>query len=134
MNSTDLVGSQASAVEEVSVVMEIAVKERQVIVAAARKRETFSTPELGAAAFTTVSLGVKSYREGKAYFWDKEQRKPTEADASWAGRWEARSKKRGKPNQVAGWRGEDQGSTLTPEAYQKLGGPWINGRDPAENA
>jgi predicted dehydrogenase len=99
-----------------------------------RKRETMSTPELGAAAFTTVALGVKSYREGKALFWDKEQRKPTEADASWAGRWEARSKKRGKPNQVAGWRGEDQGSTLQPEPYQKLGGPWVKGRDPAENA
>jgi predicted dehydrogenase len=100
----------------------------------ARKRETFSTPELGAAAFTTVSLGVKSYREGKALFWDKEQRKPTEADASWAGRWEARSKKRGKPNQIAGWQGDDKGSTLQAEAYQKLGGPWINGQDPAGSA
>jgi hypothetical protein len=97
-----------------------------------RKRETLSTPELGAAAFTTVSLGVKSYREGKALFWDKEQRKPTEADASWAGRWEARSKKQGKPNQITGWQGGDSGSTLQPEDYQALAGPWVNGKDPAE--
>ncbi|HEY1375515.1 MAG TPA: Gfo/Idh/MocA family oxidoreductase [Gemmataceae bacterium] len=99
-----------------------------------RQRATFSPPELGAAAFTTVSLGVKSYREGKALFWDKEQRKPTEADASWASRWEARSKKHGKPNQIAGWHGDEKGSTITPEDYQKLGGPWINGKDPAGSA
>jgi predicted dehydrogenase len=99
-----------------------------------RKRETMSTPELGAAAFTTVSLGVKSYREGKALFWDKEQRKPIDADPSWASRWEARSKKHGKPNQVAGWHADEKGSTITPEDYQKLGGPWVNGRDPAESA
>ena len=51
------------------------------------KRETLCPPELGAAAFTTVAMGVKSYREGKAFFWDKEARKPVEADASWASRW-----------------------------------------------
>jgi predicted dehydrogenase len=99
-----------------------------------RKRETLSTPELGAAAFTTVTMGVKSYREGKALFWDKEQRKPIDADASWASRWEARSKKHGLPNQIAGWHGGEKGSTLHAEDYQKLGGPWINGRDPAANA
>jgi predicted dehydrogenase len=98
-----------------------------------RRRETFSTPELGAAAFTTVALGVKSYREGKALFWDKEQRKPVPADASWANRWEARSKKHGKPNQIIGWQGGDKGSTLQPEDYQKLAGPWIDGKDPAES-
>ena len=53
---------------------------------------TLSTPELGAAAFTTVALGVQSYRTGKVLFWDKEARKPVEADASWAKRLEARSK------------------------------------------
>src|SRR5262249_14329433 len=37
-----------------------------------KKRETLSTPELGAAAFTTVALGVQSYRTGKVLFWDKE--------------------------------------------------------------
>src|SRR5207245_8615437 len=35
-------------------------------------KDTFSTPALGAAAFTTVAMGVKSYREGRALFWDKE--------------------------------------------------------------
>ena len=98
-----------------------------------RQRATLSTPELGAAAFTTVTMGVKSYREGKALFWDKEQRKPIDADASWATRWEARSKQRGKPNQVPGWRRGEEGSTLHAEDYQKLGGPWIDGRDPAGN-
>ena len=57
--------------------------------------------------------------------------KPT---PSWAARWEARSKKHGKPNQIAGWHGDEKGSTLHAEDYQKLGGPWIHGQDPAEKA
>jgi len=96
-----------------------------------RKRETLSTPELGAAAFSTVNMGAQSYRFGKAFFWDKEARKPVDADASWASNWEKRSKERGKPNQIMGWKGGDKGSTLTPPDYQKLEGPWINGVDPA---
>ena len=39
------------------------------------KRETLCPPELRAAAFTTVAMGMKSYREGKAFFWDKNERK-----------------------------------------------------------
>jgi predicted dehydrogenase len=97
----------------------------------ANNRETWSTPELGAAAFTTVAMGVKSYREGKALFWDAGMRQVKEADASWAKRWEERSKKREKPKQVMGWNADDKGSTLTPEAYQKLAGPWTEGKDPA---
>lgn len=97
----------------------------------AQNRETLSTPELGAAAFTTVNMGVQSYRQGKVLFWDKEQRKTTEADASWAAQWEARSKKRGKPNQIIGWQGGDKGSVVQPPEYQKLEGPWIDGNDPA---
>ena len=97
-----------------------------------KNRETFSTPELGAAAFTTVNLGVQSYRKGAALYWDKEQRKPTVADASWADRWEKRSQARGKPNQIIGWQGGDAGSMVEPPAYQKLGGPWVDGKDPAE--
>jgi predicted dehydrogenase len=96
-----------------------------------RKRETLSTPELGAAAFSTVNMGVLSYRYGKVYFWDKEKRAPKEADQSWAGQWEARSKKRGKPNHVQGWKAGDKGSLLEPPAYQKLEGPWVGGKDPA---
>jgi predicted dehydrogenase len=96
-----------------------------------RKRETLSTPELGAAAFTTVMLGVKSYRDGKAFYWDKESRKPVEADKSWAQNWEKRSKERGKPNQVMGWHADDKGSLLHPPEYMKLAGPWTDGKDPA---
>jgi predicted dehydrogenase len=97
-----------------------------------RNRETLSTPELGAAAFTTVNMGVQSYRNGNVLFWDKEHRKPVNADDSWAARWEKRSKERGKPNQIAGWQGGDSGSVVIPPEYQKLGGPWVNGKDPAE--
>jgi predicted dehydrogenase len=96
-----------------------------------RNRETMSTPELGAAAFTTVALGVQSYRQGKALFWDKEKRQPAEADASWAARWEKRSKERASPSQVMGWTGGDSGSVVIPPPWQKLAGPWVDGRDPA---
>jgi hypothetical protein len=96
-----------------------------------RNRDTLSTPELGAAAFTTVNMGVLSYRFGKALFWDKEQRKTTDADASWAANWEQRSKKRGKPSHVIGWHAGEKGSLLQPPAYQKLEGPWVDGKDPA---
>jgi predicted dehydrogenase len=97
-----------------------------------RNRETLSTPELGAAAFSTVNMGVQSYRKGLALFWDKEHRKPVQADASWAERWEERSKQRGKPNQIAGWNAGETGSVVVPPPYQKLGGPWIDGKDPAD--
>jgi predicted dehydrogenase len=96
-----------------------------------RKRETLSTPELGAAAFTTVMMGVMSYREGRALFWDAGQRKPVNANASWANQWQERSKKRGKPNQVKGWHASETGSLLHPPEYQKLAGKWIGGKDPA---
>lgn len=96
------------------------------------KRETLSTPELGAAAFTTVAMGSQSYRTGKVLFWDAEKKKEVEADSSWAEKWEKRSKERGKPNQIIGWKGGDAGSTLEPPAYQALEGPWVDGKDPAE--
>jgi predicted dehydrogenase len=99
-----------------------------------RKQETLSTPALGAAAFTTVNMGVLSYRQGKALFWDKEQRRPVDADPSWARRWEARSHKRVAPNHIIGWRAGNKGSTLEPPDYQKLEGPWVDGKDPAANA
>ena len=31
-----------------------------------------------------------------------------------------------------GWNGGDTGSTLNPPEYQKLEGPWVDGKDPAE--
>jgi predicted dehydrogenase len=94
-------------------------------------RDTLSPPELGAAAFTTVNMGVQSYRQGQVLFWDKKERKVLPANDSWAKRWEERSKKRGKPNQVLGWRGGEKGSLLHPPEYMKLAGPWKNGQDPA---
>jgi predicted dehydrogenase len=97
----------------------------------AGKRETLSPPELGAAAFTTVAMGVQSYRTGEALFWDKHERKAVKADPSWAERWEQRSHKHGKPAQIRDWQGGDKGSSLEPEDYQALGGPWIDGKDPA---
>jgi predicted dehydrogenase len=93
-----------------------------------------SPVELGAAAFTTVNMGVQSYRQGKVFFWDKDERKTTEADASWARQWEQRSKERGKPSHIIGWRGGDNGSVVVPPEYMKLAGPWKNGEDPADRA
>lgn len=98
----------------------------------AGKRETLSTPELGAAAFTTVAMGVQSYRQGKVLFWDKEKLTTTEADSSWAAKLEERSKKRGKPDQIIGWKGGDKGSVVGYPPYQTLEGPWVDGKEPAE--
>jgi predicted dehydrogenase len=92
---------------------------------------TLSTPELGAAAFTTVNMGVLSHRTDKVLYWDKAARKPVDADGTFSASWEKRSKERGKPNQVAGWSAGDTGSSVKPPAYQKLEGPWIDGKDPA---
>ena len=95
-----------------------------------RNRATLSPPELGAAAFTTVNMGVLSYRTGKVLFWDDKEKKAIEADASWSARWEKRSKERGKPEQIIGWKGGNSGSVLVPPAYQKLEGPWVGGKEP----
>ena len=92
-----------------------------------KNQDTFSTPALGAAAFSTVNMGVQSYRTGKTLFWDAEARKPVEADASWAAMWEKRSGTQAEPDQRLGRRG--QGSTLNPPE-QKLAGPWVDGKDP----
>ena len=99
----------------------------------ARKQETLCTPEQGAAAFSTVNMGVLSYRNGKVLYWDKDQRKEVEADGSWSENWEERSKKHGKPSHINGWTAGDKGSLLDPPDYQKLEGPWINGKDPAKS-
>lgn len=96
-----------------------------------RRQSTFSPPDLGAAAVVTSAMAVQSYRTGQSLFWDREKRAVAAADASWAERWEKRSKGRGKPNQVFGWGGGEAGSTLTPPDYQKLAGPWTTGKDPA---
>jgi predicted dehydrogenase len=100
----------------------------------AGRRETLSTPELGAAAFTTVAMGVKSYREGKVLFWDKEAGRATEANGTWATTLEQRSKKRDKPSEVAGRARGAVGSGYVPQEYQKLEGAWSGDRDPSEAA
>jgi predicted dehydrogenase len=99
-----------------------------------RNTETLCTADLGYAAITTVNLGVDSYRYGKAYYFDKATHTISEADSAWAAKWEERSKLRGTPNQVIGWKAGLEGSTLTPRDYQKLEGPWIDGVDPAKKA
>jgi predicted dehydrogenase len=99
----------------------------------ADKSETNNTPELGAAAVTTVLLGTKSYREGKVYFWDKEKRTYSDTDPGWAKQWEKMSKERAVPRHIEGWRADPlEGSRLFPEEYQKLEGPWLDGKDPAD--
>jgi predicted dehydrogenase len=100
----------------------------------ARNRNTWSTPELGAAAFTTVNMGVLSYRQGQVLFWDRQNRRPVPADATWATRMEQASRERAPVNQVAGWAGGERGSVVIPPQYQRLGGPWVNGQDPAPPA
>ncbi|MHB1422819.1 MAG: Gfo/Idh/MocA family oxidoreductase [Gemmataceae bacterium] len=99
-----------------------------------RNRETLCTPELGAAAFTTVNMGVLSYRFGKVLFWDSEHRKTSDVDPGWARSWEKRSKERGAPSHILGWEGGDKGSTLHPPEYQKLEGEWKDGRDPSDRS
>lgn len=88
-------------------------------------------PDIGAAAIVTVNLGSRSYREGKAFHFDPETYKVTAADDSWANRWEKKSKNREKPEHIPGWKAGDKGSLLVEPSYQKLEGPWIDGKDPA---
>jgi predicted dehydrogenase len=97
-----------------------------------KNRETLCPPTLGAAAFTTVNMGVQSYRNGKALFWDNMRQKVMDANATWSAKLEKRSKDHGKPSQINGWEGGDTGSVVVPPDYQKLGGPWTNGKDPAD--
>jgi hypothetical protein len=89
------------------------------------------TPELGAAAMVIVKLGSKSYREGKAFHFDREAMAVKEADGSWAQGWEKMSKERAAVKHIPNWRGGDEGGKLFPREYQKLAGPWVNGVDPA---
>ena len=82
-----------------------------------RNRRTLSSPELGAAALTTVAMGLQSYQTGQVLFWDKEQRKVVSSDAFRATRAEKILKQPMKPNQIKGWQGGDSGSILLPPKY-----------------
>lgn len=97
-----------------------------------RNPETLCPADLGYAAIATVNMGVDSYREGKAYYFDQVTGEVTQADRLWSKRWEKRSKDRGTPNQVMGWKAGTTGSLLEPPAYQKLEGDWVGGRDPSD--
>lgn len=100
-----------------------------------RNQDTLCPAETGYAAIATVNMGVQSYREGKALYFDKATGKVSEADDTWSKNWEKRSHERGKPNQVIGWHADAlEGSTLEPKDYQKLEGDWIDGKDPAQKA
>lgn len=90
-----------------------------------------NTPDLGAAAVVTVILGAMSYRNGKVYHFDAASGTYSDGSPAWAKKWEALSKERGKPKHVPGWHAGDIGSTLKPEAYMALAGPWVGGKDPA---
>ena len=89
-----------------------------------------NTPDLGAAAIVLVNMGARSYREGKALFFDVDRKQATEADASWAAGWEQMSKSRAKPKHIPGWKAGDSGSLLVEPDYMKLAGPWTDGQDP----
>ena len=97
---------------------------------AGKPDEVNCTPELGAAAMVIVKLGARSYREGKAFHFDRDELVAKDADASWAQGWEKMSKERAAAKHIPNWKGRD-GGTLYPRKYQELAGPWINGVDPA---
>ncbi|HBL43282.1 Gfo/Idh/MocA family oxidoreductase [Gimesia sp.] len=89
-----------------------------------------NTPELGAAAVMVVNLAVQSYREGKVFQVERDTLQINKGDSSWADNWEKMSKSHSKPRHVAGWHAGDRGSLLVPPQYQKLAGPWIDGKPP----
>jgi len=93
-----------------------------------------NTPDLGAAAVVTVILGAMSYRNGKVYHFDAATGTYTDGSPAWAKKWETLSKERGQPKHVPGWHAGDTGSTLKPEPYMSLAGPWVGGKDPAAGA
>jgi hypothetical protein len=99
-----------------------------------RDPETLCPAELGYAAIATVNLGVDSYRQGKAYYFDQATGESAPADSAWSKRWEERSHLRGKPNQTIGWRAGETGSLLHLPEYQKLEGDWVDGKDPVATA
>jgi hypothetical protein len=72
-----------------------------------------------------------SYRNGKVYHFDAASGTTTDGNPGWAKKWEALSQSRSQPKHVPGWHAGDTGSVLKPEEYQALGGPWVDGKDPA---
>ena len=101
-----------------------------------RNPETLCPAETGYAAIATVNLGVQSYREGKAYYFDKETGKVSDADESWSAKWES-DQPRSAASPTRSWAGRPvrlRARLLHAPDYQKLEGDWVDGKDPAENA
>ena len=90
-------------------------------------------PDLGAAAMAVVNLGAQSYRQGKVFFVD-EDRTISNEDPGWSDAWEQRSLAGGPVPHIPGWNAGDYGSTLDEPEYMRYGGPWIDGKDPAEGS
>ncbi|MBX3443804.1 MAG: Gfo/Idh/MocA family oxidoreductase [Planctomyces sp.] len=86
-------------------------------------------PDLGAAAVSTVILGARSYREGRVFHLNPETGL-SDGDGTWAARWEQRSRERGKPEHIPGWKAGDYGSTIEDPPHMALAGPWTNGEPP----
>ncbi|MEM6979564.1 MAG: Gfo/Idh/MocA family oxidoreductase [Planctomycetota bacterium] len=86
-------------------------------------------PDLGAAAMAVVNLGAQSYRAGKVFFVDQDRQILT-TDPGWAAKWEQRSAQGGPAVHIPGWDAGDYGSDQRDPDYMKLGGPWIDGREP----
>jgi hypothetical protein len=89
-----------------------------------RRQSTFSPPDLAAPAVALTAMAEQSYRGGQSLSWDRERRAIAPAGGL------SRSQSRNKPNQIAGWSGGENGSTLEAPGYQKLAGPWVNGKEP----
>ena len=96
-----------------------------------RPETVHNDPELGAAAIMIVNLAVRSYREGKVFHVDRGGN-VSDGNPSWAERWEKLSKAHAEPRHVPGWHAGDAGSVLHPPEYQKLAGPWIDGKPPEQ--
>ncbi len=96
---------------------------------AGKPKNVNNDPELAAAAVMLVNLAVRSYREGRVFHIDR-QGKISDGNSSWADGWEAMSKVKAKPRHVPGWHAGDAGSVLYQPKYQKLAGPWIDGKPP----
>lgn len=86
-------------------------------------------PVLGAAAVMIANLAVQSYCEGKVFHID-DHGNISDGDSSWADRWEKMSRVQAKPHHVPGWHAGDTGSVMYPPVYQKLAGPWTDGKPP----
>ena len=81
--------------------------------------------------FACVSPRNTGYRSGEVYHLDAATGTYRDGNPSWAKQWEKLSDERGQPKHVSGWEADDTGSRLKPPDYQRLAGPWIDGRDPA---